>query len=186
MSETQKIINSTSDLMDKAIVHLDNELSKIRAGKASAAMLDGIFVDYYGTMTPLSQIANVTSTDARTLTIQPWEKPLLHPIEKAIATSNLGVNPQNDGNIIRLNFPPLTEERRKQLVKQTKDEGEHAKVSVRTIRKESNDQVKKLVKDGVPEDEGKVAETKIQELTDKFVKKVDEVLSAKEKEIMTV
>ena len=111
---------------------------------------------------------------------------MLHPIEKAIATSNLGVNPQNDGNIIRLNFPPLTEERRKQLVKQTKDEGEHAKVSVRTIRKESNDQVKKLVKDGVPEDEGKVAETKIQELTDKFVKKVDEVLSAKEKEIMTV
>jgi len=186
MSETQKIINSTADLMDKAIVHLDNELSKIRAGKASAAMLDGIFVDYYGTMTPLSQIANVTSADARTLTIQPWEKPLLHPIEKAIATSNLGVNPQNDGNIIRLNFPPLTEERRKQLVKQTKDEGEHAKVSVRTIRKESNDQVKKLVKDGVPEDEGKVAETKIQELTDKFVKKVDEVLSAKEKEIMTV
>jgi ribosome recycling factor len=184
--EVNKVLSETSTKMDNTIDHLEGDLNKIRAGKATPAMMEGIFVDYYGSNTPIAQVSNINTPDARTITIQPFEKTLLYAIEKSIAQSNLGLNPQNDGNIIRLNLPPLTEERRKVLVKQTKEEGEGAKIAVRNIRKEANEQIKKLVKGGVPEDAGKVGETKVQELTDKYIAKVDDVLKAKEKEILTV
>jgi ribosome recycling factor len=180
--EVNKVLSETSTKMDNTIDHLEGDLNKIRAGKATPAMMEGIFVDYYGSNTPIAQVSNINTPDARTITIQPFEKTLLYAIEKSIAQSNLGLNPQNDGNIIRLNLPPLTEERRKVLVKQTKEEGEGAKIAVRNIRKEANEQIKKLVKGGVPEDAGKVGETKVQELTDKYIAKVDDVLKAKEKE----
>ena len=172
--------------MQKAITHLDAELLKIRAGKASTQMLEGIFVDYYGANTPLGNVANVSTPDARTLAIQPWEKSMLGPIEKAIQAANLGFNPSNDGSIIRINVPPLTEERRKNLGKQSKNEGENAKVSIRNIRRDANETIKKLQKDGLPEDMGKDAETKIQALTDSYIVKVDALIEKKEKDIMTV
>lgn len=180
------LLKDTDSQMAKALDHLSNELAKIRAGKASPQMLDGVYVDYYGTGTPLSQIGNVSTPDPRTLVIQPWEKSLLGAIEKAIVNANLGFNPQNDGSVIRINIPPLTEERRKQLVKMSKQEAEQGKVAIRNIRKDMNEGIKKLVKDGLPEDEGKVGETKVQEFTDRYIKKVDELLAAKEKEILTV
>jgi ribosome recycling factor len=184
--EVQFYIDEAQEGMDKAIHHLQVELAKIRAGKASTAMLDGIRAEYYGALTPLSQIASVNTPDPRTLVIQPWEKSALNAIEKAIINSNLGLNPSNDGTMIRINVPPLTEERRRDLVKRTKGEGETAKVSVRNIRRDANEAIKKLQKDGVPEDMVKDGEAKVQQITDKFIAKVDEVLAQKEKEIMTV
>jgi ribosome recycling factor len=186
MSDLNSIINDTESLMTKSISHLETELAKIRAGKASPAMLDGIMVDYYGNPTPLNQAANVSVLDARTISIQPWEKAMLQPIEKGIMAANIGITPQNDGNTIRLFLPPLTEERRKELVKKCNGEGEHSKVSIRNIRRDSIEQVKKLQKDGVSEDECKDAEKNIQDLTDKYIALVDKHLQAKEKEIMAV
>lgn len=184
--EVQFYIAEATESMDKAILHLQIELSKLRAGKASPAMVDSVKVEYYGTPTPLSQVANVATSDARTITIQPWEKNIIGAIEKAIINANLGLNPSNDGIIIRINIPPLTEERRRELVKRTKAEGENAKVSIRNIRRDANESIKKLQKDGLPEDMAKDGEAKIQQVTDKFIARVDEVLAVKEKEIMTV
>lgn len=187
MSEqVDNIIHSTSDLMKKAISHLEGELMKIRAGKASPQMLEGLMVDYYGSPTPLAQVANVTVTDARTLSIQPWEKPMIAIIERAIMQANMGVTPQNDGQVIRLFLPPLTEERRKDLVKKVNGEGEQGKISVRNIRRDMIEQVKKMQKDGLSEDEAKDAETRIQATTDKHIALVDQHCKDKEKEIMTI
>jgi ribosome recycling factor len=185
--EIKKLISDMQNGMEKAISHLESELSKIRAGKANPSMLENIHVDYYGNSTPLNQVANVNTPDARTIIIQPWEKGMLTPIEKAVQAANLGFNPQNDGVIIRITVPPLTEERRKDLVKKTKAEGETAKVSIRNLRRDANEHVKKAVKaGGLPEDITKEAETKIQNLTDSYITKVDKHLDVKEKEIMTV
>ena len=180
------IIDDASQQMKKAISHLESELSKIRAGKANPVILDGINVDYYGAATPLSQVANITVADARTLSIQPWEKQMLAPIEKAIIASNIGLNPQNDGNFVRLFLPPLTEERRKELVKRVNGEGEQAKVSIRSIRREAIEQIKKEQKDGLSEDIAKDGETRVQAVTDKFIAMVDQHCKDKDKEIMTI
>jgi len=187
MSEqSDKIIQNTGDLMKKAISHLENELIKIRAGKANPQMVDGIMVEYYGNPTPLNQVANITVTDARTLSIQPWEKPMIAPIERSIMQANLGVTPQNDGQVIRLYLPPLTEERRKDLVKKVNAEGEQGKISVRNIRRDMIEQIKKLQKEGLSEDEAKQAEASIQGVTDKNIALVDQHCKDKEKEIMTI
>jgi ribosome recycling factor len=180
------VLDAAKEQMEKAVSHLEAELVKVRAGKANPTMLEGLMVDYYGNMTPLNQVANINTADARTLVIQPWEKSMLTPIEKAIQVANLGLNPQNDGVLIRILVPALTEERRKDLVKKAKSEAENAKVSLRTIRKDANESLKKLQKAGTPEDEVKDAETKVQTLTDSFVVKCDKHLEVKEKEIMTV
>lgn len=182
----ESIINDTTDHMKKAISHLETEISKIRAGKATPMIVDGIHVEYYGNPTPLNQVANVTIPDARTLMIQPWEKNMLGPIEKAIIASNIGLNPQNDGTYIRLFLPPLTEERRRELVKRVNNEGEHAKVAIRNIRRDSIEAVKKLQKDGLSEDVAKEGEARIQGITDKHIALVDQHCRDKEKEIMTV
>jgi ribosome recycling factor len=187
MSElVKKQVNDAKALMEKAITHCESELQKIRAGKANPAMLDDITVDYYGTPTPLSQVGNVNTPDARTIIVQPWEKSLLNAIEKAIKESNLGLNPQNDGVIIRLNVPPLTEERRRDLVKRVKAEAENGKVAIRNIRKDANDKIKKLKPEGVSDDEIKTGEGEIQKLTDAYIVKVDQHAEAKEKDVMTV
>lgn len=186
MSDIKTILDNTQAQMDKTINHLEAELQKVRAGKASPVMLENISVDYYGSRVPLSNTASVTTQDARTLIIQPWEKSMLTPIEKAIQAANLGFNPQNDGVLIRIMVPPLTEDRRKQLSKTAKGFGEDAKVGIRNLRKDANEQIKKLQKDGLPEDEAKGAETKIQTMTDNNVAKVDKHVEQKEKEIMTV
>lgn len=187
MSEqVDNIIHNTSDLMKKAIIHLESELQKIRAGKANPQMLDGLIVDYYGSPTPLNQVANVTVADARTLTLQPWEKAMIAPIERSIMQANLGVTPQNDGIVIRLFMPPLTEERRKELVKRVNAEGEQGKIALRSIRRDLIEQVKKMQKDGLSEDESKDAETRIQGITDKNILLVDQHCKDKEKEIMTI
>jgi ribosome recycling factor len=180
------ILEDAQESMQKALNHLETELIKIRAGKASPQMLDGLTVDYYGSPTALNQVGNVSAMDARTLTIQPWEKNMLQPIERAIINANLGVTPQNDGNIIRLFMPPLTEERRKEFVKRANGEGEQSKVAVRSIRRDAIEQIKKLQKDGLSEDEAKDAEKTMQDLTDKFIALVEKHLVAKEKEIMSV
>jgi len=180
------IIDDGKDSMTKAINHLETELVKIRAGKASPAMLNGIVVDYYGNPTPIDQVGNISAMDARTISIQPWEKNMLQPIERAIISANIGINPQNDGNIIRLFLPPLTEERRKEMVKRCNGEGEQAKVAVRSVRRDGIEHIKKLQKDGLSEDQAKDAETEIQEMTDKFISLVEKHLEAKEKEIMSV
>lgn len=182
----ESIINDTADHMKKAIGHLEVEISKIRAGKATPQIVDGIHVEYYGNPTPLNQVANVTVQDARTLSIQPWEKNMLGPIEKAIIASNIGLNPQNDGNFIRLFLPPLTEERRKELVKRVNNEGEHAKVAIRNIRRDSLEHIKKLQKDGLSEDIAKDGEGRVQGITDKNIAAVDQHCRDKDKEIMTV
>ena len=182
----EEIIDDVSVQMKKAIGHLEVEIGKIRAGKATPQIVDGIHVDYYGNPTPLNQVANVMIADARTITIQPWEKKMIGLIEKAILQSNIGLTPQNDGNLIRLFLPPLTEERRKELVKRVLAEGEHAKVAVRNIRRDSIEHVKKLQKDGLSEDIAKDGETRIQVLTDKFIALVDQHCKDKDKEIMTV
>ena len=187
MTEDIDSIRATADdQMKKAINHLEAELVKIRAGKANPQMVDGIMVDYYGSMMPVNQVANVSVMDARTLSIQPWEKNMLQPIEKAIIAANIGINPQNDGNLIRLFLPPLTEERRKELVKKCHNEGENSKISVRTIRRDAIEHIKKLQKNGLSEDMAKDAETDVQQLTDKFISTVDNHLVLKEKEIMSV
>lgn len=187
MSESlDRIIDDMSAQMKKAIAHLEAEISKIRAGKATPQILDGIYVEYYGNPTPLNQVANVTIPDARTISIQPWERNMLQPIEKAIIASNIGLNPQNDGNYIRLFLPPLTEERRKELTKRVYNEGEHGKVALRNIRRDSIEQVKKLQKDGLSEDIAKDAEGRIQGITDKYIAQVDQHCKDKEKDIMTI
>ena len=187
MSEVlDMIISDAAQQMKKAIAHLETELSRIRAGKANPAILEGIFVDYYGASTPLSQVANITIPDARTLSLQPWEKSMMAPIEKAIIASNIGLNPQNDGSIIRLFLPPLTEERRRDLVKRVNGEGENAKISIRSIRREAIEQIKKEQKDGLSEDIAKDAEAHIQGVTDKHIILVDQHCKDKEKEIMTI
>jgi ribosome recycling factor len=186
MSDTLNIIAGTEDHMQKAIGHLETELVKIRAGKANPQMLDGIVVDYYGSPMPINQIANISVMDARTLSIQAWEKNMLQPIERAIIAANIGITPQNDGNIIRLFLPPLTEERRKELVKKCQGEGEHSKVAIRNIRRDAIEAIKKLQKNGLSEDASKDAEASVQQVTDKFISLVDKHLTSKEKEIMSV
>jgi ribosome recycling factor len=180
------IIEDSKVSMKKAIEHLEAELVKIRAGKANPVMLDGLMADYYGSPTPINQLANISAMDARTLSVQPWEKNMLQPIERAIIAANLGINPQNDGNIIRLYLPPLTEERRKELVKRCNGEGEQAKIAVRNIRREAIEQIKKLQKDGLSEDAAKDAESEMQEITNSYISLVDKHLSLKDKEIMAV
>jgi ribosome recycling factor len=172
--------------MDKAIAHCEAELTKIRAGKASAGMLDGIMVDYYGSPTPLAQVGGITTPDARTLIIQPWEKSLLVPIERAIMEANIGINPQNDGVIIRLVVPPLTEERRKDLVKKVKEEAERGRITVRNIRKDANTKIQRLKGEGVSDDEIKTGEGEVQKITDAYIVKVDKHAEIKEKDIMTI
>ncbi|MCX7728173.1 MAG: ribosome recycling factor [Bacteroidia bacterium] len=184
--DEKTILDTAKNQMTKAIQHLETELSKIRAGKANPAMLDNVSVEYYGSKVPISQTASINTLDARTLVIQPWEKNMLTPIEKAIQAANLGFNPQNDGTIIRISIPPLTEERRKELVKLSKQAVEESKVAIRNIRKEAMEHAKKLQKEGVPEDSVKALEQKIQKLTDEFVAKCDQHFSLKEKEILTV
>jgi ribosome recycling factor len=184
--DLELILEETRDSMKKALNHLESELIKIRAGKASPQMLEGLMVDYYGSPTVLNQVGNVSVMDARTLTIQPWEKNMLQPIERAIINANLGVTPQNDGNIIRLFMPPLTEERRKEFVKRAYGEGEQSRVAIRSIRREAIEQIKKLQKDGLSEDEAKDAEKEIQDITDKNIALVDKHLAQKEKDIMSV
>lgn len=184
--ELEFILEDTKDLMAKAISHLESELVKIRAGKATPQMLDGIMVDYYGSITPITQVANISVMDARTIAVQPWEKNMLQPIERAIINSNIGINPQNDGNIIRLFLPPLTEERRRELVKRANGEGEQSKVAVRSIRRDAIEQVKKLQKDGLSEDLAKDSEKEIQDLTDEYISTIDRLLARKEKDIMAV
>ncbi|HEY9363131.1 MAG TPA: ribosome recycling factor [Chitinophagaceae bacterium] len=180
------ISSSAEDSMAKAISHLEAELVKVRAGKATPQMLDGIMVDYYGNPTQLNQIANVNSVDARTLTIQPWEKNMLQPIERAIIASNIGINPQNDGVMIRMFLPPLTEERRKELVKKCNGEAEQSKVAIRSIRRDAIEQIKKLQKNGLSEDAAKDAEAEVQVLTDKYIATIEKQLLFKEKEIMAI
>jgi ribosome recycling factor len=180
------IISSADEHMKKAISHLETELVKIRAGKANPQMLDGIVVDYYGSPMPISQVANVSVMDARTISIQPWEKNMLQPIERAIIAANIGINPQSDGVIIRLFLPPLTEERRKELVKKCHGEGEHSKVAIRSIRRDAIENIKKLQKNGLSEDAAKDAEAEVQQVTDKYTVHVEKHLDAKEKEIMSV
>jgi len=179
-------LNDARTSMEKAVEHCDAELLKIRAGKASPNMLDGIMVDYYGNPTPLQQVGSVTTPDARTLVVQPWEKSLLAPIERAIIDSNVGLNPQNDGIMIRLNVPPLTEERRKDLFKRAKEEAEKGRITIRNIRKDVNGKIQKLKSESVSEDEIKTGEAEVQKLTDAYILKVDKLIELKEKDIMTV
>jgi ribosome recycling factor len=184
--EIELILAEAEEAMKKSVTHLEDELVKIRAGKASPAMLDGVKVEYYGSVTPLNQVSNVNTPDARTISVQPWEKSMLEPIEKAITYANLGLNPQNNGELIIISVPPLTEERRKDLVKKARAEGEDAKVGIRNARKDANDQIKKLQKEGLSEDQAKNAEAEIQDLTNAFTNKVDAEVERKEKDIMTI
>ncbi|MDE5887040.1 MAG: ribosome recycling factor [Muribaculaceae bacterium] len=184
--EVKEYLDNAKDSMELAVEYLDETLSHIRAGKASPKLLDGIRVDYYGSKAPISNVANVSVPDARTIAITPWEKSMFKEIEKAIINSELGITPENNGEVIRLSIPPLTEDRRKQLVKQSKAEAENAKVSVRNARREAIEGLKKEIKKGLSEDVEKDAEANVQKLHDKYMKKIDEVFSAKEKEILTV
>jgi len=184
--EVQLFYDDAVEKMDKALKYLSVELSKLRAGKASPAMLDGILINYYGTPTPLQQVANVHTPDARSIIIQPWEKKTIEAIEKAIFAANIGMTPSNNGETVRLIVPQLTEERRKTLVKQVKVEGENAKIGIRNARRDAIEEFKKMGKNGLPEDMVKDAEEEMQKLTDRYYKKVDEILAKKETEIMTV
>lgn len=186
MEEIEFFLADAKESMEKSIVHVSVEFNKIRAGKANPAMLDTILVEYYGSMTPLSQVAAVNTPDPRTIAIKPFEKKLVNEIEKAIRMANLGFNPSNDGELIRIPVPPLTEERRKDLVKQAKNESENGKIGVRNIRKDTNDALRKLLKDGAAEDAIKDAEAKVQKLTDAYIAEIDKILAKKEVEIMTV
>lgn len=187
MSEIAKtILDATSVRMDKAIEHFNEELTAIRAGKASMNILNGVMVDYYGSPVPVSQVASITVPDAKTVLIQPWEKNMIAPIEKAIMVANIGLTPSNNGEHIRLSMPPVTEERRKQLVKDVKTCAETARVSLRAARRDAVETFKKAQKEGMPEDAAKDGENDVQKLTDKYNKKVDEMITEKEKEIMTV
>ncbi len=184
MEEIELYLDEAKNLMDKAVAHLSHELTKIRAGKASPSMLDGLMVSYYGAMSPLNQVSSVTTPDPRSIFIKPWEKNLIPEIEKAILAANLGLNPQNDGQQVIINVPMLTEERRKQLVKQVGQECEHGRVSVRNVRKETNEHLKKVK--GVSEDDIKNAEEEVQKLTNEHIEKIDSLMKKKEVEIMTV
>ncbi len=184
--DVELIIEETKDRMEKALEHLEHELARLRAGRATPVLLDGITVDYYGVNSPLSQVSNINTPDPKTILIQPWEKNMIGPIEKAIMAANIGLTPVNNGEVIRINIPPLTEERRHQLVKQVRNEGETAKISIRNARKWANDELKAMLKEGLPEDiEKKSAET-IQELTGNYTSRIDKVMAAKEKDVMTV
>ena len=184
--DISQIVATADDHMKKAITHLETELIKIRAGKATPQILDGIVVDYYGSPTAINQVGNINVMDARTLSIQPWEKNMLQPIERAIIAANIGINPQNDGSQIRLFLPPLTEERRRELVKKCQVEGEHSRVAIRNIRRDAIEHIKRLQKNGLSEDIAKDAETNVQNITDRFITTVDKHLTSKEKEIMSV
>src|SRR5690606_5972497 len=184
MEELELYLEEAKDLMNKAVNHLSLELTKIRAGKANPSMLDGVMVSYYGAMTPLNQVASMTAPDARTIFIRPWEKGIIPEIEKAIMNANLGLNPQNDGQQIIINIPMLTEERRKQLVKQVGQECEHGKVGIRTVRKDTNELLKSIK--GVSEDDIKKAEEQVQSMTNEFIGKIDALMKKKESEIMTI
>ena len=184
MEEIEFILDSTRESMDKSIEHLEVAFSKIRAGKASPQMLDNVSIDYYGAMTPLNQASNINTPDAKTISVQPWDKSMLEVMEKAIIDANLGFTPMNNGEMIIINIPPVTEERRRDLVKQAKAESENAKVSIRNVRKDANDELKKL--DGLSEDVVKDAENSVQDVTNEFSSKVDAFFTKKESEIMTV
>lgn len=184
--ELDFLYEEAKDNMDKSIQHLERELLKIRAGKANPQMLDNVKVDYYGVLTKLSQMSNINTPDPRSIVVQPWEKSMLEPIERAIMAANLGFNPQNDGNVIRISVPPLTEERRKDLVKKVKSEGENTKVGIRNNRREALEAGKKLEKEGAPEDMVKAHEHNIQELTNEYTAKVDKMIEQKEEDIMTI
>ena len=184
--ELELIIEEVRDRMGKALEHLEHELARLRAGRATPALLDGVTVDYYGVNSPLSQVSNINTPDAKSILIQPWEKNMLGTIEKAILAANIGLTPMNTGEVIRINVPPLTEERRHQLVKQVRNEGETAKISIRNARKWANDELKQLLKDGLPEDMEKDAVEKVQEMTHSYNTKVDKVMALKEKDVMTV
>ena len=184
--EVQMVYDMAQESMAKTIEHLDSELSRIRAGKANVHILDGVMVDYYGTPTPLNQVSNISTPDAKTIMIQPWEKTMIDPIEKALMVSNVGITPGNNGEVIRLIIPQLTEERRRDLVKQVKNEGENARVSVRNSRREANEEYKTMQKDGLSEDETKTAEDHIQKLTDDFNSQVEKIVESKEEDIMTI
>ena len=184
--DISQIVATADDHMKRAITHLETELIKIRAGKATPQILDGIVIDYYGSPTPINQVGNINVMDARTLSIQPWEKNMLQPIERAIIAANIGINTQNDGSQIRLFLPPLTEERRRELVKKCQGEGEHSRVAIRNIRRDAIEHIKRLQKNGLSEDIAKDAETNIQNITDRFITTVDKHLISKEKEIMSV
>ena len=186
MVEVKEILGKAEEKMEEAVMYLEEALAHIRAGKANVKILDGIRVDSYGSMVPLNQVAAINTPDARTIAIKPWDKSMFRPIEKAIMDSNVGITPENNGEIIRLGIPPLTEERRKQLAKQCGKEGEQAKVSIRNTRRDIIEKLKKSIKEGLSEDLEKDAEADMQKMHDKFIKKVDELLAAKEKEIMTV
>ena len=186
MNDVNHYLNSAEEKMELAVEFLAESLAHIRAGKANPKILDGIRVDYYGSAAPISNIANVSVPDARTITITPWEKSMFKEIERAIINSDLGITPENNGEVIRISIPPLTEDRRKALVKQSKGEAEQAKISVRNARRDAIEGLKKAIKEGMPEDVEKDAETSVQKVHDKYMKRIDEVLAAKEKEILTV
>lgn len=186
MTDPKTYLEPAEEKMEMAVMYLDETLQRIRAGKANPKILDGIRVDYYGSQAPISNVANIAVPDARTIAITPWEKSMFKEIEKAIINSDLGITPENNGEVIRIGIPPLTEERRKQLVKQSKGEAENAKVSVRNARRDAIDGLKKAVKQGMPEDVEKDAEAQAQKLHDKYLKKIDDIFAAKEKEILTV
>lgn len=186
MTDPKTYIGPAEEKMEMAVEYLDETLSRIRAGKANAKILDAVRVEYYGSIVPISNVANIAVPDARTIAITPWEKSMFKPIEKAIINSEVGITPENNGEVIRLSIPPLTEDRRKQLVKQCKAEAENAKVSVRNARRDAIDGLKKAVKQGMPEDTEKDAEASVQKIHDKFLKKIDDIFAAKEKEILTV
>ena len=186
MLEPKQIKNDAEELMQSAVMYLDDALAHIRAGKASVRILDPIKVEYYGSLTPLANVSTVTTPDARTIQIQPWEKNMLSVIERALINSNIGLAPNNNGEVIRLIIPPLTEERRRDLAKQCKAEAENAKVSIRNARRDAIDTLKKQIKEGLPEDAEKDAEDEVQKLHDKYIRQIDEVYAKKEKEIMTV
>lgn len=186
MAEVKEFYKAAEEKMEQALLHLDDSLARIRAGKANVRILDGVRLDYYGSIVPLSGVATITTPDARTIAIQPWEKKMISEIEKAIMASEVGITPENNGELIRLCIPPLTEERRKALVKQTRADGEDAKISIRNARRDAIDGLKKEIKNGLAEDAEKDAEAEVQKIHDKYIKKVDEILAAKEKEVMTV
>jgi ribosome recycling factor len=186
MEEIDLLLEMALDSMERAMKHTQIELSKIRAGKASTGMLDGIMVDYYGVMSPISQVSSITTPDARSIQVKPFERKIINDIERAIINSNIGLNPSNDGETIRLNIPPLTEERRRELVKRVKAEIEVAKVNIRKVRQETNDDLRKLKNDGVSEDAIKIGEEKMQTITNQFIAKSEQMFAAKEVDIMMV
>ena len=186
MKEIDLVLEDTKERMEKTIQFLTKELTKVRAGKAMTNMLDGINIDYYNVQTPIIQLASISTPDNRTLFIKPWEKTIIQDIEKAITESDLGLNPQNDGENIIINIPPLTEERRLILIKQIKNEGEKGKISIRSVRKESNEYIKKLSNDGASEDEIRTGEDRIQKITNSYIEKIDNIIGIKEKELITI